>query len=292
MPALGIWEVAEVVPAHPQTPRCATPIGGEGRGAGVTVEDVDMGGRNFEGVVPASGREEGGCRCDGRSVLAGVRREMASQVRRMREEVMGALSLLLVKRRLGIWEEGRCLENTKGRLERERVAAQIDHEVYKVGGKVSAEAARHKTREHEAAKEVEAATKRQEAEGVARAEKLAAVRKNLDVAAESVRGAKTDAERSAGCEAVAVAHEEVEKAEASNPVSPEVVVAGPCRAAGGVVTRKVEVVTRLNGPVGRARTAKLKGVVEKVQPLVRQRGHTAWAVSAVVWTEHAADEIL
>ena len=50
--------------------------------------------------------------------------------------------------------------------------------------------------------------------------------------------------------------------------------------------------TRLNGPVGRARTAELKGVVEKVQPLVKQRGHATWAVSAVVWTEHGADEIL
>ena len=47
---------------------------------------------------------------------------------------------------------------------------------------------------------------------MARAERLAALRKNLDMAAESVRGAKTDAERAAGCEAVAVAHDEVKKA--------------------------------------------------------------------------------
>ena len=33
-------------------------------------------------------------------------------------------------------------------------------------------------------------------------------------------------------------------------------------------------------------------MVEKVQPLVRQRGHTSWAVSAVVWTEHGSDEFL
>ena len=93
---------------------------------------------------------------------------------------------------------------------------------------------------------------------------------------------KPNAERSTGCEAVAVAYEQGKKAEVSNPASPDVVVAGPCRAAGRVVTRKVEVVTRLNGPVGRTRTAELNGVVEKVQPLVRQRGHTAWAVLAVV----------
>ena len=35
-----------------------------------------------------------------------------------------------------------------------------------------------------------------------------------------------------------------------------------------MVTRKVEVVIRLNGPVGRDKTAELKGVVEQVQPLV------------------------
>ena len=51
-------------------------------------------------------------------------------------------------------------------------------------------------------------------------------------------------------------------------------------------------VTRLNGPVGRARTPELNGVVEKVQPLVKQRAHTSWAVLAVVWTEHGTDEIL
>ena len=55
---------------------------------------------------------------------------------------------------------------------------------------------------------------------MARAERLVALRKNLDVAAESVRGVKTDAERSAGCEAVAVAHDEVKRAEALAPVSP------------------------------------------------------------------------
>ena len=51
-------------------------------------------------------------------------------------------------------------------------------------------------------------------------------------------------------------------------------------------------VTRLNGPIGRVRMAELKGVVEKLQPLVRQRGHTSLAVSAVVCVEHRTDEIL
>ena len=290
--APGSGGVVQVAPALPLTPKRASPVGGEGRGARAAVEDVDMDGMGLVGVVPASGMGGGGCGCDCGAVLAGVWREVASQVRRMRGEVMGAIGLLLAERGLGTWEEGRRLENTRGRLERERAAAQREHEVMKVAERVSAEAERRVTREREAAAEVEAAAKRQGAVEEARDERLAALRKNLDVAAESMRSAKTDAERSAGCEAVAVAHDEVKRVEAVAPVSPEVGTAGPWSAVGGVVTRKVEVVTRLNGPVGRARTAELKGVVEIVQPLVWQRGHASWAVLAVVWTEHGADEIL
>ena len=112
------------------------------------------------------------------------------------------------------------------------------------------------------------------------------------MAAESVRGVKTDAERSAGYEAVVVTDEKGKREEASATVPRELVATGPCRAVIGVVTRKVEVVSRLNGPLGRVRTSELKGVVEKLQPLVRQRGHTSWAVSAVVYVEHRTNEIL
>ena len=195
VPAPGICGAVRAVPALPQMPRSASPLGGEGRGTEVAGEDVDMGGMNVGGVVPGSGREERGCGCDCRTVLARVRRKMASQVSKMREEVMGALSLLLVERGLGMWEEGRRLENTWERLERVTVTAQREHKVRKI--------------------------------------------------------------------------------EASILAFPEVVAVGPSRAAGGVVTRKVEVVTRLNGPVGRTRTVELRGVVEKVQPRVRQRGHAA-----------------
>ena len=48
------------------------------------------------------------------------------------------------------------------------------------------------------------------------------------------------------------------------PPAPEDVSAGTWQAVGGVVTRKVEVVVRLNEPVGRERTAGLKSVVGKV----------------------------
>ena len=49
---------------------------------------------------------------------------------------------------------------------------------------------------------------------------------------------------------------------------------------------------RLREPVGRERTAGLNGVVEPVQAISRERKHASWDVAAVVWTEHAADEVL
>ena len=109
VPAPGIGGVVPVVPALPQTPQHASPVGGEGRATEMAVEDMNIGGRKFVGVVPAIGREEGGCRCDCRAVLAGARKEMALQVKRIREEVMGAFGLLLAERGLGMWEEGRRL---------------------------------------------------------------------------------------------------------------------------------------------------------------------------------------
>ena len=110
--------------------------------------------------MPTSGEEGGGYGYDCRTVLAEVRREMASQVRRMREEVIGALSLLLAERGLGTWEEGKKLQHNRGRLERDRMAAQKEHEVVKGSG-------RRVAREREATVEVEAAARRQEAVGVA-----------------------------------------------------------------------------------------------------------------------------
>ena len=60
---------------------------------------------------------------------------------------------------------------------------------------------------------------------------------------------------------------------------------------GGTVVKRVEVVSRLGGPVGRARTAGLPGVMEKVQALFRS-GSLRWGVSAKVWGKHGCDEIL
>ena len=49
--------------------------------------------------------------------------------------------------------------------------------------------------------------------------------------------------------------------------------------------------SRLGGPVGRARTAGLEAVVEQVQVLFRSES-LGWGVSAKVWSKHGADEVL
>ena len=59
----------------------------------------------------------------------------------------------------------------------------------------------------------------------------------------------------------------------------------------GSVVRKVEVVSRLGGPGGRARTAGLPKLVEQVQSLFRSES-LGWGVSAKVWSQHGSDEVL
>ena len=88
------------------------------------------------------------------------------------------------------------------------------------------------------------------------------------------------------------AAEGVKKAEAvPSPASEDVDVGGGWRVVGGSVVRRVEVVSRLGDPVGRARTAGLSWVVEKVQALLRS-GSLGWGVSAKMWSQHESDEIL
>ena len=76
-----------------------------------------------------------------------------------------------------------------------------------------------------------------------------------------------------------------------SPAGEDVDVGGGWRVVGGSIVRTVEVVSRLGGSVGRARTAGLPGVVEKVQGLLRSESK-AWGVSAKVWNQHGSDKIL
>ena len=77
----------------------------------------------------------------------------------------------------------------------------------------------------------------------------------------------------------------------ASPASEDVDVGGGLREVGGSVERKVEVVSRLGGPGGRARTAGLPEVVERMKGLLRSES-LGWGVSAKLWSQHGSDEIL
>ena len=91
---------------------------------------------------------------------------------------------------------------------------------------------------------------------------------------------------------VAEGAERVKRVEAIRSPDSEVVdMGGGWRVVGGSMVRRVEVVSRLGSPVGRARTAGLHVAVEKVQSLLRS-GSLGWGISARVWNKHMSDEIL
>lgn len=153
---------------------------------------------------------------------------------------------------------------------------------------MSAEKARKPAKAREEVAKAEKAAMKEEAERVARVGREPEVNRNLEVAVLSLRGAESKAGKKAGCEGVAKAHEKVKRLEVGAPSSLEVVVAGAWQAAGGVVTKKVAVVVQLNGAIIRERTAELKGVVDQVQALVKERKQMLWNVAAVVWIEYTS----
>ena len=168
MPAAGFGGAVQVEPALPLPSRRASPGGGEGQAAGTAVEDVDMGGTGSGGVVPTPVGVDSGCGCNCGVALAGVRQELAREVSKARDEMMGAISLLLAERGLGTWEEDRRLENTNGQLVRDRERARKSHEAAVVAKKVKADEDRRLTEAREAETRVEEAALRQESERVAR----------------------------------------------------------------------------------------------------------------------------
>lgn len=95
----------------------------------MAVEDVDTGSTDTGGVASAPVGVDGGCGCDCRVALAEVRQEKVRKVKRMKEEVMGAIAMLLAERGLGTCVEERRLENTRVTLMREREVAEKAHEV-------------------------------------------------------------------------------------------------------------------------------------------------------------------
>ena len=101
VPAPGMGGAVQVVPLFPLTPRRASPGGSEGWCAGVAVENIDMGGTGLGGVAPAPVGVDGGGGCDCGVTLAGVRQEMVREIRKVREEMMCVLALLLAEWGLG-----------------------------------------------------------------------------------------------------------------------------------------------------------------------------------------------
>ena len=251
-----------------------------------------MGGTGSGGVAPTPVGVDGRCGCNCGVTLAGVRQELVREIKKVRHEQKSAVSLLLAERGLGTWEEERRLENVRDQLVKDRERARRAHEVDRVAERVKADEAKMLARAREAEKRAEEAVLRQERERVTRLEREREVRRNSELAALTLKGPGSDAERLAAAEVMVQASAELKKLEGAAPAALEVVTAGAWQAVGGVVTRKVEVVVRLNGPIGRERTVGLKGVVEKVQFLVKESGRVSWNVGALVWTEHAADEVL
>ena len=101
VPAPGIGGAVQVLPALPLTLVRASTNGGGGRGTGRAADDIDIGGTGSRVVAPAPVGVDGGCGCSCGVALAGVRREVVTEVRRVRDELMGAISLLLAERELG-----------------------------------------------------------------------------------------------------------------------------------------------------------------------------------------------
>lgn len=138
IPAPCIGGAAKVLPALFLIPRRDSLVGGEGQFAEVAVEDVDIGGMGTGGIVSAPVGVDGGCRCNCEVALAGVRRGMVREVKKMKEELMGAITMLLAERGLGTWEKERRLENTRAKLVREREVAEKAHGVSKMAAQFSA----------------------------------------------------------------------------------------------------------------------------------------------------------
>ena len=117
---------------------------------------------------------------------------------------------------------------------------------------------------------------------------MAAAQSALEVSVEQCVLATMPQELVPRAAKVADAAASVKRVEAvPSSASEDVDVGGGCRVVGGSVVRKVEVVSRLGGPVGRARTAGLPRVVGKVQTFLRS-GSLGWGVSAKVWSKHGA----
>lgn len=70
-----------------------------------------------------------------------------------------------------------------------------------------------------------------------------------------------------------------------------VMLAGVWQAARGVVTRRVEMMVKMKGPIIQDKLESLPNIVESVQLLARSRRHPSWTLCVVVWMENTVDEV-
>ena len=136
---------------------------------------------------------------------------MVREVKRVRDELMGAVSLLLAEKGLGTWEEKRRLENVRDQMAKDRERARKAHEVERVAEKVRADEARLVARAKEAERRAEEAALRQKKERTARLEREREAKRNAEVAALTAKGAVRDGERLAAATLLVQADAELKK---------------------------------------------------------------------------------
>ena len=250
----------------------------EGGGVGAAGGAVDL------DPACGGGSRAGGCECSCEAELGHLNRK----VRKLEELVR----LLVADAGLAGWEETRRVENLRRKKRLEREVAERDHARRVAAEKAAGEERKRLARRGELERKAEEVQKSQEQGARLLEDQRAAAGAALDVSVEECVLATTPEELVPRAAAVAEAAASVKRVEAiPSPASEDVDVGGGWRVVGGNVVRKVEIVSRLGGPVGHARTEGLSGVVEKVQALLRS-GSSGWGVSAKVWSQHGSGEIL
>ena len=184
------------------------------------------------------------------------------------------------------------MENLSRKMELERGVAERDHTGRVAAERAAGEEKRRLAKRDEQAKRAKEVRKSQKETARIRCEQIAAAKAALEVSVEECVQATSPEELVPQAVKVSEAAEGVKWVEAvPSPATEDIDVGGGWRVVGGSVVRRVEVVSCLGGPVGRARTAGLPGVVEKVQALIRS-GSRVWGVSAKVWSQYGSNEIL
>ena len=282
-----LFPAVPVLPsARRNIPRAGTvpdSVDGEESDLGEDLGDANGAGFDEDPACGGGGRA-GGCVCSCKAELG----HLNGKVRKLEDMVR----LLIANAGLAGWEETRRVENLRRRMRLEREVAEKNHSKKVEAEKAAGEERRRLAKQDEFARKAEEVLKSQEQCTRLRSEQMAAAGAELELRVGECVKATTPEELVPRAALVAEAAAGVKRAEAvPSPASEDVDVGGGWRVVGGSVVRKVEVVSRLGGPVGRARTAGLSEVVEKVRALLRS-GSSGWGVSAKVWSQHGSDEIL